>query len=723
MDRWQIVETAFDPDAQHHRETLFTIGNGYLGTRGTFEEGYPGEHALTLIHALFDDVPLFNTELVNAPHWPHLHLTFDGEPFRLDRGDVLTYRRTLDLRHGLLRRTVRWRTPTGHTVELHFERFASLDAPHLAGVRLRLTSVNFAGRVEIRAGLPGHGDNAGWFHWTPEDRGVLDAQSVYLLLRTRATHIPLCAAAHLAVTDAPTSVHYTPWPCDWSPAVVARLTLKPGQSLTARKLVAIYTGVDTPDPREAALRELRAALARGYAALRAAHDAAWADAWQASDLTIEGDDEADIAVRYSTFQLLIAAPRTPELAGRTSIAAKTLSGLGYRGHIFWDTEIFMLPLFTYTQPTLARHMLRYRHHTLPAARRKAQAHGWEGAMFAWESAATGEEVTPTWLPGLDGELIRIWCGDIEQHITADVAHAVDHYWRVTGDDAFMRDYGAEIILDTARFWGSRATWNAQRRAYEINDVIGPDENHEHVNNNAYTNHLARWNLRAALRTWAWLRQTAPAKAAELGARLDLTETRLRRWREIIAHIALNTDPQTHLIEQFDGFFGLKPLDLAAYEPRTTSIQGLLGVEATQRYQVLKQPDVLMLLYLLGDEYDLETLRANWNYYTPITDLTYGSSLGPAIHAALAARLGDVETAYRDFRLAAGTDLHDVRGNAGDGIHGATAGGLWQAVIFGFGGVHLTDAGPVAAPHLPPHWSRLTFRLRYHGQSHTFDLHP
>lgn len=716
MHNHHVIEEIFDPLNLRAKETLFTLGNGYLGTRGAFEEGYPGEQAMTLIHGLFDDAPIFHTELVNAPNWIHLVVVIGGERFRMECGEILGYRRELDLATGVLRRTVRWRSLSGHTVELAFERFASLADAHILGVRCRLTSVDYAGPVELRAGLPGFVENTGLLHWEWREQSRLETGGIYLGLQTRGSRQVLGMAANLQVEGATVTVQ----DCDWQPTMVAAAEITPGQTLIADKIVTVYTGRDVPNVRAAASYKLETAVIAGYEVLRAANDAAWAIEWESADVTIEGDDEADLALRYSLFQLLIAAPRNDE---RASIPAKGLSGWGYRGHVFWDTEIFMLPLFTLARPELARNMLTYRYHTLPGARRKAQASGYEGAMYAWESAETGDETTPRWVPGPEGGLIRIWCGDIELHITSDVAYAVIQYWRATGDDAFMRDYGAEILLDTARFWGARAEWHAESERYEITDVIGPDEYHDHVNNSAYTNRMAVWNLQTALEVFDWLKIHAPTRAAELECALDLTPSRLEHWRDVIARMFVPHDPETGLIEQFDGFWDLKSVNLADYEPRTKSLQFLLGIEETQGYQILKQPDVLMLLYLLESEYDTETIKRNWDYYTPRTDLTYGSSLGPGIQAALAARQGDVAAAYAHFIHSARTDLQDVRGNSHEGIHAATAGGVWQAVIFGFGGIRITEEGLTAAPRLPQGWTRLRFRLHYHGNPVDFDLRP
>jgi kojibiose phosphorylase len=467
------------------------------------------------------------------------------------------------------------------------------------------------------------------------------------------------------------------------------------------------------------------AVATGASNLLRAHRQRWADLWRDCDIRIEGDDVAQQAVRYNLFQLLIAAPHHSD---RVSIPAKTLSGFGYRGHVFWDTDIFIVPFFTFTRPELARNLLLYRYHTLAGAREKAREGGYEGAMFAWESAGTGQETTPRWGTTASGELVRIWCGDIEHHISADIAYAVVQYWQVTGDDDFMRDYGAEILLDTAVFWGSRAEYNPEEERYEINDVIGPDEYHEHVNNNIFTNRMVRWHLDTAREVLAWLRERYPAKAKDLAGRLDLSEARLAHWEDVSRRITILYDRTTGLMEQFDGFFNLEELDWQALEPRTRSVPDLIGLGRIQHVQAIKQADVLMLIHLLSqipfkgrNEYDDQTLRVNWDYYEPRTDHTYGSSLGPAIHAILACELGYPDKAYEHFMRAALVDLKDLRKNTRDGIHAASAGGVWQAVVMGFAGMRLGPDGPAFKPRLPEGWRRLRFTLRYRGRPVAADL--
>jgi trehalose/maltose hydrolase-like predicted phosphorylase len=708
-DNWSVIETKLAPDQLHHKETVFNLSNGYLGTRGTFEEGYPQDFSATMIHGVYDDVPISYTELVNCPNWLPLVITVGGDRFSLDSGEVLKYERRLDLRLGLLTRDIRWRSPKGYTLDFHFERFASLADQHVLAIRCQVTSVDFEGDITVEAGFDAEPHTQGVQHWQILDRSGAE-NTIWLHSQTLHTGIQLGMAAKLVVEEQKSGGRGD------SGSLVKNFQLLPGQTVSVEKIVTLFTSRDTENPLATALKRL--AEEPGYGTLLAAHISAWEQVWQDSDILIEGDDQAQLSVRYNIFQIMAVAPRHDD---RVSIPPKTLSGFAYRGHVFWDTEVFILPFLTLTQPALARNLLTYRHHCLPGARRKAQEAGYKGAMFAWESASTGDEVTPRWVPTPTGEMVRIWCGDLEIHISTDVAYAVWHYWQNTADNQWMRDCGAEIILDTAIFWESRVEWNSGRKSYDILDVIGPDENHDRVNNNAFTNLMVQWHLRTAVSVWEWLCRTDVNKAAELAKKLDLVGDRFQLWAEIADGLFVNEDAETGLIEQFEGFHQLQYLNIDDYEPRTMSIQGLLGIEETSQTQVLKQPDVLMLMYLLRDKYDLKTLQANWEYYNPRTDHAYGSSLGPAIHAILACDLNHPQEAYTHFMRSALVDLEDVRLNAAEGIHAASTGGVWQAVVFGFGGVRITQDGPVACSNLPPHWKRLKFRLQWHKQWYDFDL--
>jgi trehalose/maltose hydrolase-like predicted phosphorylase len=715
-DPWIISEDSFDPQKIHHKETIFTSGNGYLCTRGAFEEGYPGDRRATFIHGVFDPAPIVFTELANAPDYLPITIYLNNERFSLDTGTVESFHRSLDLRTGVLTRTVRWRSPSGLAAALTFERFASLADEHSLYLRCRVTP-EFAGTVEFRLGLNGNMSNEELVHLEWAGQGTQEG-TIYLHNRTRASGIDIVTAMQVRNVIGRELLRQE-WDVQNAPTLMLRMGAVPGETVGLDKHVAIFTSRDVESAKAIESAVQRACGSASWENALEANNRAWAEEWSRSDVVIEGDDEAQISIRFNLFQMLIAAPRHDD---RVNIGAKTLSGFGYRGHAFWDTEIFMLPLFIYTAPHIAKNLLNYRYRNLPGARRKAAANGFEGAQFPWESADTGDEVTPTWVPHFADrtKLVRIWTGDIEIHISADIAHAAYQYWQATGDDAWFVEKGLELIFDTAKFWASRAEWNAEANRYEFNDVIGPDEYHEHVDNNAYTNRLAQWNLQTALEMIEWAKEYAPKKASELIGRLDLSKERLANWQDVIEKIYLHIEP-SGLIEQFEGYYQRKAVDLAAMEPRTKSAQEIFGIEGCNDTQVLKQPDVLMLEYLLREHYSDESVLVNYEYYEPRTDHTYGSSLGPSIMAIMACDVGKPEDAYEHFIRAVRADLRDVRGNARDGIHAASAGGTWQAVVFGFGGLRITGDGWTAHPRLPQHWKRLAFKFFHRGKMHEVDI--
>jgi len=731
---WHVVQDGFSPATQHHMETIFTLGNGFFASRGTFEESYPGESALTFVHGLWDDMPIAFTELVNVANWLPLTIDVDGDTFRLDGGRLLDFQRSTDLRQGVLRRAVTWQAPNGKTVDLLFERFIAYPREHLAAIRVLVTAVSHPCSVTVRATIDGHVANQELLHLRLEDQGRA-GDAVWLRARTRHTSRTLAMAASLAVAhtgaaddadngQAPAPI--TAELCQGQPALLAAADLLPGQTLQGDKLVAITTDRDPGAAESSAAGVVGRALDElgkaGYDRLRAAHTAAWAERWRDGDVIIEGDDEAQLALRFNLFQLLVAAPQHDE---RVSIGAKTLSGYGYRGHVFWDTEIFMLPYLIYTYPQTARNMLMYRYHALPGARRKAAGNNLPGAQFPWESAETGDEVTPTWVPHFSDprKLVRIWTGDIQIHITADIAYAIMQYWHTTGDDAFLRDYGAEMILDGARFWAERAEPEEVEgvRRYAIRGVIGPDEYHEHVDNNSFTNYMAQWHLATALEVYDWLRAQHPAVAADLADRLHLAPESLAHWQDVVEHMTLLYDPDTGLFDQFEGFFERERIDPEVFRTADRSLQVIFGIEGANARQVLKQADVIMLLCLFRDAFDRQTWQTNWDTYMPITDHRFGSSLGPSFHAWAACEMDLPDEAYGHFMLAARADLRNPRGNAEDGIHAASTGGVWQAAVFGFAGLRPTDDGLTTRPRLPRHWRRLAFSCRYRGQTYDFDI--
>jgi kojibiose phosphorylase len=439
------------------------------------------------------------------------------------------------------------------------------------------------------------------------------------------------------------------------------------------------------------------------------HLEAWQARWEASDLRIEGDPAAQRALRFASFHLSSAANPQDD---RVSIGARGLSGTSYKGHVFWDTDIFMLPFFILTQPEAARSLVMYRYHTLAAAHAKAARLGYRGALYAWESAETGDDVTPSFVVAPDGEVIPILTGEQEQHISADVAFGAWNYWHATGDNRFLLDAGAEILIETARFWASRVERD-EDGLYHIPGVIGPDEYHETVDDNAYTNGMAQWNLEIGAEISDLVAERWPKQWQALSHRLDIEPEEPRRWRDVACALYTGFNERTGLFEQFRGYFGLEEIDLAPFASRTAPMDVLLGRERIQQSKVIKQPDVVMLVHLLWDRLPPEVRRANFDYYAPRCG--HGSSLSPAIHALVAARLGETALAERYFRQAAEIDLLDNMGNSAGGVHIGALGGLWQATVFGFAGLHFCKEKPEYRANLPPAWRSLSMRFHWRGR--------
>jgi trehalose/maltose hydrolase-like predicted phosphorylase len=462
--------------------------------------------------------------------------------------------------------------------------------------------------------------------------------------------------------------------------------------------VAIVADPDrVPEPDEA-LRRLDDAVDAGFDVLLSEQNAAWRARWEDADVVIEGDDELQLATRVALFHLMAAVTDT----GEAAVGARGLSGTGYRGHVFWDADTFVMPFLAATHPASARAMLEYRNRRLPAARAAARELGRDGARFPWESAGSGSDVTPRSARDRTGRVVRIRTGQLEEHIVAEVAWATCEYVDWSGDAEFANGPALEVLVETARYWASRVRVDAAGAAH-IFGVIGPDEYHEPVDDNAFTNVMARWNLRRA----------ADALDAARAADKDAAQDDSARWREIADALVDGYDMKTGIYEQCAGFRGLEPLIISEVAPRRPIAADLwLGAERVQGAQVIKQPDVLMLHHLVPDEVAAGSLLPNLNYYEPRT--AHGSSLSPAVHASLFARAEEFPRALHALHLASRIDLDDLTGTTASGLHVATMGGLWQAFVFGFAGIRATGGRLMIDPRLPPSWDALEVRVRFRG---------
>jgi HAD superfamily hydrolase (TIGR01509 family) len=704
---WSLVEEGYDIRRENSVEARFAISNGFLGARASRSVSRAAiwvswlgwqtwtSWPRTYVAGLFDrpdtDPPV--PALVPVADWSRVRVHLNGETVLLRSGETLAHRRTLDMRRGLLIADWSQRTPAGTVMRVRTARLVSLADRAIGLQLLRIEIDGPPSEVTLEASFEGAGQGMETLR-LEQDLGIWRTAGAGRVLAMAGT-------ARLAVAGGE-CLPSTPVPLTWR----WTWTSAPGEAACLTRIVAV-TRADAPDDGPAR-RALSRATFIGWRGVLAAHEAYWSARWSDSDVVVTGDEAAEQALRFAVYHLNSAVNPDDPLV---SIGARALTGDVYLGHVFWDTEIYLLPFYTLTWPEAARALLMYRYNTLPGARAKAAAGGWRGAMYAWESADTGEETTPDRVRAADGKLVDVLSGRLEQHITADVAFAVWRYWRATGDDTFLREAGAEIMLDTARFWCSRARLESDGHRH-IRDVVGPDEYHEHVDDNAYTNVLARWNLRRGIETAEWLREHYPARWAALTEQLGLEDAELAEWSAAADTLVTGFDEATGLFEQFTGYFSLEDIDLAGYADRTMPMDVVLGREHVQRSQIVKQADVVALLALGVEEFPPSVQRANFDYYEPRCG--HGSSLSRALHAMAAARLGDAAMALRYFQDSTALDLSDATAGASGGVHIAALGGLWQAAVFGFAGLSFGSDVLRFDPMLPESWRELRFAVYWRG---------
>ncbi|MBC8160087.1 MAG: glycoside hydrolase family 65 protein [Roseiflexaceae bacterium] len=718
--RWTLAVDGFDRGLEKSIESVMALVNGYCGTRGAIEEGSSASHPSTFVAGVFNqpekpqdtalEAPI--PEIVVSPNWSKLRIAVAGQELNLDSAELLEQRRTLDIRQGVLLREWRVRDNAGQITRLASLRFASLHDRHTLAQVLTFTPENYSGAVEIESLVDGLVANEhDTRHLEPAGAREIPAGLLLSMRTTEGTYTLAFAAQATLADSAGAALPSEPTVGDTVVGQRFSFQAEQDQTYTLTKLVAIFTNRDGERPEEAAATKLRESAAEGVASLLERHREAWAMRWRDSDAEIAGDEEVQREVRWAIYHLIGAAWDGDE---KSSVGARSITGERYRGHVFWDTETFVWPFFCYTEPQTARSLLMYRYHTLNGARNKAKSLGYQGALYAWESTDDGEETTPPFIRLPNGVRQEILTGVQEHHLASDIAYAVLQYRQATNDDQFFFEYGAEMLLEIARFWASRVEMGPEGR-YHINTVIGPDEYHEYTDDGAYTNVMAQYTLRRALDAAAELQGRQPERWQELISRLRISVDELGQWQRVADGMTVLFDPQTGLFEQFQGYHNREEVDLAGHDMSIETMDIVLGWEHLQKTKVLKQADVVMLIFLLWEQFDEKVPTANFRYYEPRT--SHDSSLSASFHALVAARLGDLEMGERYLRKAARIDLDFGRkgwSGAGGGVHIAALGGIWQALAFGFLGMRPQENGLRFHANIPANWGSLRMNITYQG---------
>lgn len=731
VDPWRLVENRFSEDDLGITETLFAVGNGYLGLRGNVEDGHDAHAHGTFINGFHETWEILHAEeafgfartgqtIVNAPDPKIIRLYVNDEPLVLSAADLVSYSRVLDMRDGVLSRDLLWRTPSGNRVRVRSKRMVSFAQRHLAVMTFEVTLLDEEAPIAISSHLLNRQAGLDEYRANPspdviadprkgnriEDR-VLEPRLQYteddvivLGYQTANSKMTLATAMEHTVDfdgeyDVVTEVE------DDYAKQVFRARAEPGQTFTLTKVVSYHTTKAVP-PRELADRCVRTLdrVRREGVAVQFEDQRAWlADFWDRSDVEVEGHDDIQQAVRWNLFQLAQASARGDGLG----VAAKGVTGSGYGGHYFWDSEIYVLPFFTYTSPVISRNALRYRYRMLPAAERRAVELAQNGALFPWRTI-NGEEASAYYA-----------AGTAQYHINADIAYAIDKYVRATGDDDFLAREGIDILVQTARMWADLGFWRQVRGGpdqFRIHGVTGPDEYTTVVNDNLYTNVMARFNLRTAAQSVRKLQDRWPEKYDQLIARLGVTDDELVEWERAADGMHILWDDMLGIHPQDATFNDREVWDLANTPADKRPLLLHFHPLVIYRFQVIKQADVVLALVLRSEDFTPEQKKADFDYYDPIT--TGDSSLSGTAQSIIAAEVGYHELALSYFWESLFVDLGNLHANASDGVHVASTGGVWSSLVYGFGGFRDQSDVLKFDPRLPVGWETLTFRLTQHG---------
>ena len=758
MSEWIFRYDGFDPAKQGLREALCTLGNGYFASRGAAEGAeagdvhYPGTYLAGCYNRLettVGDRVVINEDLVNLPNW--LRLRFrpeDGPWFELAAVEVLAYHQELDLKNGLLTRRLRFRDPEGRTSFIRSRRLVHMRYPHLGVLRWTLLAEDWSGHVTIRSSLDGSVINAGVpryrqlnsKHLETLEKGRAGEEGVYLVVQTNQSRIRLALAARTRLFRHDEYEEVASRTIE-EPETIAQqfvITVRKRQVITLEKTVALYSSRDRAISECGQAARSAVTAAGPFVELLESHAGAWHSLWRRCDVELPSRPEEERILRLHAFHLLqTASPNSVDLDA--AVAARGLHGEAYRGHIFWD-ELYFLSFYMVRIPEIARSLLLYRYHRLDAARRAAREEGYAGAMYPWQSGSDGtEETQKLHLNPNSGR----WLEDHshrQRHVNIAIAYNVWRYYKTTGDRDFLSRYGAEMILEIARFWASMAEKNESTGRYEIHGVMGPDEYHDMypdadsggLRNNAYTNVMVGWVLERAFEVLALLDKD---RKSELTEQIGLGSEEESKWRDITRNMTVPFH-RDGVISQFEGYDALEEFDWDGYRRKYGNIERLDRIleaegDSPNPYKVSKQADALMLFYLLRTEeiraifgqlgYDLddETIRKTVDYYTART--SHGSTLSRVVHAAISAR-SDPGASWRYFTEALQSDVADIQGGTTpEGVHIGAMGGIDDVLLSRFAGIDTMGETLCLDPCLPEELPELRLAILYQGRRVGLDL--
>jgi maltose phosphorylase len=720
LDEWLIVEEGFHPELNRESESIFSIGNGYMGQRANFEEQYTGDSLRgsyvagvyypdkTRVGWWKNGYPEYFAKVLNAPNWIGIDLSVNNKPIDLAKAKIISFTRILNMKEGYLERSFKVIVSRNKTVEINTRRFLSMSEPDLGIIRYSVTSLDFTGKISltayIDADVKNEDTNYGKKFWEEVKREVTPGSGI-LVTRTVKTDFHVGTGMYLDLHK--NGVRYP-----FEPEVINgikylansfQVHIQPGENLTFYKFVSVLSSLNNPKEQllEDVKHRLKEAEKKGYNKLFQSQIDEWSKIWATSDVLIEGDLSAQQAIRFNIFHINQTYTGKDE---RLNIGPKGFTGEKYGGSTYWDTEAFGLPFFLKTaDQNVGKNLLLYRYKHLEKSISNAEKLGFKnGAALFPMVTMNGEECHNEWEITFE-----------EIHRNGAIAYAVYNYIRHTGDEDYMADYGLELLIGISRFWSQRSTYSENRRKYVILGVTGPNEYENNVNNNWYTNFLAVWTLSYTIENIKILRKTNPEKIKSIFKKTNFSYSgETKRWIDIIENMHFPFDVKRKVFLQQDGFLDKELIPAESVPFNERPVNQNWSWDRILRSCFIKQADVLQGIYFFENQFDTETIKRNFDFYEPMT--VHESSLSACIHSILASRIGNIEKAYELYLNTARLDLDDYNKEVSDGLHITSMAGTWLAIVEGFGRMRIQDSKIQLNPLIPQKWKSYSFHSRFRG---------
>ncbi|MNB77061.1 Maltose phosphorylase [compost metagenome] len=718
VDEWSIIEESFDPMTQEISESVFSLGNGYMGGRANFEEKYSG-HSLqgsyvagvyypdkTRVGWWKNGYPEYFAKVLNSTNWIGIDIDIEGTPLDLAACTVTDFRRVLNMQEGFLSRSFTATLEDGKTVKVESIRFVSMTRREIGAIRYSVTPLNFSGTITVTPYLDGDVKNKDSNYdekfWNEVEKNV-ESGSGYVTLKTKKLdfHVTTAMVYDIHVAGNKLDVEAETVDREKYVANIVKVPVKENEQLVIYKYAASVTSRNYGLGQlvEAAKEALQSAREAGFVALLAEQADAWKEKWKESDIIIEGDPSAQQGIRFNIFQLNQTYTGEDD---RLNIGPKGFTGEKYGGSTYWDTEAYCVPFYLSTaDSSIARNLLIYRYKHLEKAKENARKLGFtKGALYPMVTM-NGEECHNEWEITFE-----------EIHRNGAIAYAIYDYVNYTGDKAYLGQYGLEVLAEISRFWEERVHYVAHKDKYVMLGVTGPNEYENNVNNNWYTNRIAAWTMEYTLEALDYLRQNEQSRYAELVEKLNLQDSETDKWADIIAKMYYPADEEKGIFLQQDGFLDKQIIPVKELAPENLPLNQKWSWDRILRSCYIKQADVLQGLYFLSDRYDLETKKRNFDFYEPIT--VHESSLSPCIHSILASELGYKEKAYEMYLRTSRLDLDNYNNDTEDGCHTTSMAGTWMSIVHGFGGLRVQNDRLILKPSNPGHWTSYSFKVMFRG---------